>query len=84
MSLLSRILGSLTTATTVFAWDGTSVTFRKGKASSRVTLGLQSLLRETHSPSGTISLRKDGRISFSDSLNPSLHQRLRNIIHNEL
>lgn len=79
MSLLSRFLGSLTTATTVFAWDGSTVTLRKGKAASRITLALQRLLRAEQSPSGTISLRKDGRISTS--LDASLHQRIRNIIH---
>ena len=37
--------------------------------------------RDANAKPAKISLRKDGRIEFSDSLPSSLHQRLRNIIH---
>ena len=80
MSIFARIANALTSDVTVFIYDGANVTLRKGRVSSHVVRALQSTLQNANSPRATISIRKNGRVQISNSIDPALHQRIRNIV----
>ncbi len=80
MSLFARIANALCSDVTVFDYDGTTVTIRKGRVRSHIVQSLQSTLHNANSPRGTIRIRKNGRVQISDSIDPALHQQIRNVV----
>lgn len=80
MSIFARIANALTSDVTVFTYDGSNVSVRKGRVSSHVIRALQSTLQNANSPRGTINIRKNGRVQIFNSIDPALHQRIRNIV----
>ena len=80
MSLFRRLANSLSSDTLRLDFDGQSLFLRKGKLPSRVVREIQSLLRQDHAPSSRISIRKNGRITIGESIDASLHQRIRNLL----
>jgi hypothetical protein len=69
-------------AETVVRFRAGKISMKRGTLRAQVRDDLAEVLTGAGITSGFISLNREGRVSFSRSIPPALHQRLRNVLLN--